>query len=99
MIDELGLSLSSEEHTPDRLIEQACRAEAAGFAFALISDHFHPWIDRQGQSPFAWTVLGGLARATSRLQLGTAVTCPLFRMQPWLVAQAAATVQSLSSGR
>ncbi len=43
---ELGYSLSSEEHDPRRLVELAGRAEQAGFSFALISDHFHPWIDR-----------------------------------------------------
>jgi alkanesulfonate monooxygenase SsuD/methylene tetrahydromethanopterin reductase-like flavin-dependent oxidoreductase (luciferase family) len=67
---ELGFSLSSEEHGPNALVEQARRAEEAGFTFALISDHYHPWIDQQGQSPFVWSVLGGIARETTRLRIG-----------------------------
>ncbi len=96
---ELGYSLSSEEHGPDVLIESAVRAEAAGFSFAVTSDHFHPWTDEQGQSPFVWSVLGGIARATSRLRVGTGVTCPLIRMHPGIVAQAAATTASMFHGR
>jgi G6PDH family F420-dependent oxidoreductase len=86
---ELGYGLSSEEHGPTALIESAKRAEDAGFAFAVISDHYHPWIDQQGQSPFVWSVLGGIARETNRLRVGTGVTCPLIRMHPALIAQAA----------
>ena len=66
---ELGYSISSEEHRPLDLVRNAARAEEAGFTFALVSDHFHPWIDRQGQSPFVWSVLGGdraRDRASSR---------------------------------
>lgn len=96
---ELGFSLSSEEHRSGPLVEQALRAEEAGFGFALISDHYHPWIDRQGQSPFVWTVLGGIARETRALRVGTGVTCPLIRMHPAIVAQAAATCGDLFEGR
>ena len=89
---ELGYSLSSEEHDAARLVENARAAEEAGFAFALVSDHFHPWIDRQGHSPFVWSVVGAIARATESLRLGTGVTCPLIRIHPAIVAQAAATI-------
>ena len=68
---ELGYALSSEETTPADLVENAVAAEAAGIPFALISDHFHPWIDRQGQSPFVWSVLGGIAARTTELRIGT----------------------------
>jgi G6PDH family F420-dependent oxidoreductase len=95
----IGYSLSSEEHPPKALVEQAVKAEEAGFELALISDHFHPWSDRQGQSPFVWTVLGAIAEKTSRLKLGTGVTCPLIRMHPAIVAQAAATVAAMMPGR
>lgn len=77
---ELGYALSSEEHTPNNLVQYARRAEEAGFTFALISDHYHPWIDRQGHSPFVWSVIGGIAQATQRLELGTGVTCPTMRI-------------------
>ncbi|HEX2302266.1 MAG TPA: TIGR03557 family F420-dependent LLM class oxidoreductase [Gaiella sp.] len=96
---ELGYALSSEEHAPLDLVRNAARAEEAGFAFALVSDHFHPWIDRQGQSPFVWSVLGGIALATEGLVVGTGVTCPTIRIHPALVAQAAATAASMLPGR
>jgi G6PDH family F420-dependent oxidoreductase len=96
---ELGYSLSCEEHGPNFLVDCARRAEEAGFSFAMISDHFHPWTDEQGQSPFVWSVLGGIARETERLRVGTAVTCPLIRMHPALVAQAAATTGVMFGGR
>jgi len=74
-------------------------AEERGFAFALISDHFHPWTDRQGQSPFVWAVIGAIAQATERLRLGTGVTCPLIRTHPAVIAHAAATATALMPGR
>jgi G6PDH family F420-dependent oxidoreductase len=96
---EIGYALSSEEHEPNALVEYAAAAEAAGFEHALISDHFHPWIDRQGQSPFVWGVLGGIAQRTTTLRLGTGVTCPLIRIHPAVVAQAAATAAAMLEGR
>ena len=96
---EIGYALSSEEHWPLDLVRDAQTAEAAGFTFAIISDHFHPWIDRQGHSPFVWTVIGAIAQQTSRLRLGTGVTCPTVRYHPAIVAQAAATSAALMPGR
>jgi G6PDH family F420-dependent oxidoreductase len=96
---ELGYALSSEEHAPNALVRNAQRAEEAGFSFALISDHFHPWIDRQGHSPFVWSVIGGIAQVTERLQLGTGVTCPIIRTHPAIIAQAAATAAAMLPGR
>jgi coenzyme F420-dependent glucose-6-phosphate dehydrogenase len=96
---KLGYSLSSEEFQPVDLIENAQRAEAAGFAFSLISDHFHPWTNEQPSSPFVWSALGALSRATKRLRLGTGVTCPIMRINPAIVAQAAATVAVMMNGR
>jgi G6PDH family F420-dependent oxidoreductase len=98
-VRSLGYFLASEEHDPRTLVANARRAEELGFEFALISDHFHPWIDRQGQSPFVWAVIGGIAQATSRLRLGTAVTCPIIRIHPVIVAQAAATAAAMMPGR
>jgi coenzyme F420-dependent glucose-6-phosphate dehydrogenase len=95
----LGYALSSEEHSPNDLIRYARRAEEAGFSFALISDHYHPWIDRQGHSPFVWSVIGGIAHATQRLILGTGVTCPTVRIHPAIIAQAAATSAAMMPGR
>jgi G6PDH family F420-dependent oxidoreductase len=95
----IGYALSSEEHTPLDLVRNARLAEEAGFEFALVSDHFHPWIDHQGQSAFVWSVIGGIAEATERLELGTGVTCPLIRIHPAIVAQAAATSAAMMPGR
>ena len=95
----IGYALSCEEHAPNDLIRNARLAEDAGFEFALISDHFHPWIDNQGHSAFVWSVLGGIAQATDRLQLGTGVTCPLIRTHPAIIAQAAATTAAMMPGR
>ena len=79
---EIGYTLSSEEHGPGDLVRYAGAAEEAGFSFASISDHYHPWIDYQGHSPFVWSVLGGIAATTERLQLLTGVTCPIIRIHP-----------------
>ena len=95
----LGYALSSEEHAPSDLVRYATRAEDAGFGFAMISDHFHPWIDRQGNAPFVWSVLGGIAASTSRIPVGTGVTCPLIRIHPAIIAQAAATTAAMMPGR
>jgi coenzyme F420-dependent glucose-6-phosphate dehydrogenase len=96
---EIGYALSSEEHSPIDLVRNARRAEDAGFTFALISDHFHPWIDRQGHSPFVWGVIGAIGQATERLRVGTGVTCPTIRIHPAIIAQAAATAAALMPGR
>src|SRR3982750_4561740 len=96
---EIGYSLSSEEHMPDDLIHYAHRAEESGFSFALISDHFPPWTNKQGQSPFVWSVIGGISQVTEKLRLGTGVTCPTFRIHPAIIAQAAATSAAMMPGR
>ena len=96
---EHGLTLSSEEHSPAKLVEIAVAAEKAGFDFVSISDHFHPWISEQGHSPFVWSVLGALSQATSDLKVGVGVTCPTVRMHPAISAHAAATAACLLAGR
>ncbi|HET7572882.1 MAG TPA: TIGR03557 family F420-dependent LLM class oxidoreductase [Gaiellaceae bacterium] len=96
---ELGFALSSEDHPPNDLVRQAVLAEEAGFSFALVSDHFHPWLDAQGHSPFVWATLGGIAQATERIRVGTGVTCPTIRIHPAIVAQASATVACMMPGR
>ncbi|MDX6449736.1 MAG: hypothetical protein QOH02_1303 [Gaiellaceae bacterium] len=98
-MSELGYALSSEEHAPGELVRNAARAEEAGFTFALISDHIHPWVDAQGHSAFVWSAIGAIAQATERLKLGTGVTCPMIRIHPAIVAHAAATCALLMEGR
>lgn len=94
-----GYTLSSEEHPPNDLVRNAARAEEAGIDFLAISDHFHPWITSQGHSPFVWSVLGAIASATERVRVGVGVTCPIVRMHPAIIAQAAATTSLLFEGR
>ncbi|MFI1001923.1 LLM class F420-dependent oxidoreductase [Streptomyces galbus] len=95
---EYGYFLSCEEFSPAELVEQARMAEQAGFQALWISDHYHPWNDAQGQSPFVWSVIGALSEAVS-LPVETAVTCPTVRMHPAVVAQAAATSAVMTRGR
>ncbi|GIE78070.1 LLM class F420-dependent oxidoreductase [Actinoplanes philippinensis] len=95
----LGYKLAAEAFGPKELVRQAIRAEEAGFDFVEISDHYHPWLDVQGHSPFAWNVLSAIAVQTTRLGLATGVTCPTVRYHPAIIAQAAATLAILSDNR
>ena len=97
-MSELGLFLSSEEHGPRELVKQAQIGEEAGFASVFISDHFHPWVDSQGESPFVWSIIGAIA-ATTGQKITTGVTCPTIRIHPAIIAQAAATSQIMAGGR
>ena len=95
---KIGCFLSSEECGPLELVARAKRAEAAGFHALWISDHYHPWIDEQGHSPFVWSVIGAIA-ATTDLPVTTGVTCPTLRIHPAVVAHAAATSAVMLDGR
>lgn len=94
-----GYTLYCEGNAPRSLIEQAVLAEEAGFDFLVISDHYHPWLDEQEHAGFAWSILGAVAQATSKVKLATMVTCPIIRYHPAIVAQAAATTGVISGGR
>lgn len=94
-----GYKLMSEEHGPKALVANAVAAEAAGFDFVSISDHFHPWLQDQGHASFAWSVLGAIAHATSTAGITTGLTCPIIRYHPAIVAQAAATIAVMSDSR
>lgn len=94
-----GWLCSHESYQPEHLIDQAIRAEDAGFDMVAASDHFHPWVDDESAAGFVWTWLGAAAARTDSVKLVTSVTCPLFHYHPALIAQAAATVDRLSNGR
>jgi coenzyme F420-dependent glucose-6-phosphate dehydrogenase len=96
---KFGMTLSSEEHGPNRLVELAQLAEENGFDFVSISDHYHPWISEQGHSPFVWSVLGAIAQATDSIEVAVGVTCPTVRIHPAVIAQAVATTACLLEGR
>lgn len=94
-----GYKLMCELHGAPALVEQAVAAEDAGLDFVAISDHIHPWLPEHEHSPFAWSVLGAVAQATERIELATGLTCPIGRYHPAIVAQAAATVATMTPGR
>ncbi|KUG20041.1 MAG: TIGR03557 family F420-dependent LLM class oxidoreductase [Methanomicrobiaceae archaeon] len=96
---EIGYKLCSEEHGPLDLVCCARQIEDAGFDYSMVSDHFHPWIGRQGESPCVWCTLGGISQVTSRLQIATGVTCPTMRTRPAIIAHAAATAAAMLPGR
>jgi len=91
---EIGIFFLSEERSASEIVDAAVRAERAGFRSAWLSDHFHPWNDEQGHSPFVWSVLGAVAHATREMRWMTAVTCPTVRTHPGIVAHAAATTEA-----
>ena len=95
----IGYTMMCEQAGPKQLVRDVGLAEEAGFDFAVISDHYFPWLDAQGHSPYAWSVLGAAAQATDRIPLMTYVTCPIRRYHPAVVAQKAATMQLLTDGR
>ncbi|MGW0390408.1 LLM class F420-dependent oxidoreductase [Streptomyces sp. NPDC003042] len=95
----IGYTMMTEQAGPRELVNHVVGAERAGFDFSVISDHYFPWLDSQGHAPYAWSVLGAAAQATTRIPLMTYVTCPTFRYHPAVVAQKAATMQLLSDGR
>ncbi|MER7283064.1 LLM class F420-dependent oxidoreductase [Dactylosporangium sp. NPDC000244] len=94
-----GYTLMTEQSGPRELVRYAVQAERIGFDFEVCSDHYSPWLTEQGHAPYAWSVLGAVAHATSRVELATYVTCPIQRYHPAVVAQKAATIQLLSEGR
>ncbi|GGH36106.1 LLM class F420-dependent oxidoreductase [Microbacterium album] len=94
-----GYTLMTEQSGPRELVRYAQQAEDVGFDFEVSSDHYSPWLTSQGHSPYAWTVLGAVAHATSSVELMTYVTCPTLRYHPAVVAQKSATLQLLSEGR
>src|SRR5256885_4977242 len=93
-----GYSLSREEWGPNGIVRLARRAEDAGFHSLWISDHYHPWNDEQGHSPFVWSTIGAIAEATT-MRVTTAVTCPTIRIHPAVIAHAAATATVQLEGR
>jgi G6PDH family F420-dependent oxidoreductase len=96
---KIGYFLSSEEWGPQDLVAQAVKAQDAGFRDLWISDHYHPWNDAQGHSPFVWSTIGAIASAAPGMGVTTAVTCPTMRTHPAVIAHAAATSAVLLDGR
>lgn len=96
---ELGYAIATEEHGPNACTRYARAAEERGFDFLMVTDHFHPWVEAQGHSPFVWSVLGAIATETEEIPVGTGVTAPINRIHPVIIAQAASTVAVQMEGR
>ena len=77
----------------------AKEAERLGFYGLWVSDHLF-WDARSEQRNCleAWTLLTALAPVTTRLRLGTLVTCNSYR-PPGILAKIAASLDHLSNGR
>ena len=95
----IGYTLMTEQSDPRSLVRYAAAGEQAGFDFEVMSDHYFPWLDEQGHSGYAWSMLGAVTQVTDTVELMTYVTCPIMRYHPAVVAQKAATVGVLSDGR
>lgn len=96
---QFGYKLMSETTGPKELVRNARLAEDGGFDFVSLSDHYLPWLESHGHSPFAWSVLGAIAETTERVGIATGLTCPIIRYHPAIIAQAAATIGAMSEGR
>ncbi|MBX6342505.1 MAG: TIGR03557 family F420-dependent LLM class oxidoreductase, partial [Thermomicrobiaceae bacterium] len=94
----LGWKAAPEQYQPVELLDYAVAAEQAGFDLIDVSDHFHPWSEA-GHACFSWTWLGAAAVRTSRIRLGTGLTCPILRYHPAVIAQAAATLATFAPDR
>jgi coenzyme F420-dependent glucose-6-phosphate dehydrogenase len=88
-----------EQWHPEELVQHAAIAERSGFDMVVVSEHFHPWVDDDSASGFAFSTIGAMAASTETIEFATGVTTPLFRYHPAVVAQAAATIDRLSDGR
>ena len=95
---EIGYALTSEIHSANDMVRHAQQAEAAGFGFALISDHFHPFFIDTAKSVCVERDRRDCTRDDA-LRLGSGVTCPIIRYHPAIVAQAAATCETMMPGR
>jgi len=91
--------LSSEQFPAQSLVVQGAEAERAGFDGVWMSDHFQPWQPNEGHSAAAWPTIAALTQRTTRVMMGTGVTCPTFRYRPAVVAQVWASLSALAPGR
>jgi coenzyme F420-dependent glucose-6-phosphate dehydrogenase len=92
------VQLATEQFPPSDLVRQARGVEEAGFDGLNVSDHFQPWWE-PGHSGHAWALLGAIGEATERVLVGTGVTAPVFRHNPAVTAQFAATIEEMCPGR
>jgi len=94
----VGYAAMLEQFPPQEAVALTALAEQHGFSGCMAADHFQPWVPQQGQAAFVWNVLTAVGERTQG-DLGPGVTCPSFRFHPAMVAQAAATLESMYPGR
>jgi coenzyme F420-dependent glucose-6-phosphate dehydrogenase len=95
---DIGYAAMLEQFGPRELVDYCVMAETCGFSGVMAADHVQPWVPKQGQAPFVWSFMTAAAERTTG-DMGPGVTCPSFRTHPAVIAQAAATMESLYPGR
>ncbi|MFN0281903.1 MAG: TIGR03557 family F420-dependent LLM class oxidoreductase [Kineosporiaceae bacterium] len=94
----IGYAAMLEQFGPQEVVGYTALAEQHGFSGCMAADHFQPWVPAQGQAAFVWNVLTAVGERTVG-DMGPGVTCPSFRFHPAIVAQAAATLETMYPGR
>ncbi|HKR84309.1 MAG TPA: TIGR03557 family F420-dependent LLM class oxidoreductase [Terriglobales bacterium] len=94
-----GFQLAYEQFPVNELAELGVTLEQAGFDVMTHSDHLQPWQANQGHSGQAWLTMSSIGGRTKRIVMGTTVTCPSFRYNPAVVAEAFASLSILYPGR
>lgn len=96
---QVGFQLAHEQFTVRELVELGIAADQAGFDLLAVSDHFQPWQSNEGHSGQAWITMSAIGQKTKRIRMGTTVTCPTFRYNAGVVAEAFASLSLLYPGR
>jgi TAT-translocated FGD2 family F420-dependent dehydrogenase len=96
---QVGFQLAHEQFPVPELVELGIAADQAGFDLLAVSDHFQPWQANEGHSGQAWVTMSAIGQRTKRIRMGTTVTCPTFRYNPGVVAEAFASLSLLYPGR
>lgn len=95
----VGFQLSYEQFPVDELVELGVLLEQAGFDVITNSDHLQPWQANEAHSGQAWLTMAAIGARTKKIWMGTTVTCPTFRYNPAVVAEAFASLSILYPGR
>jgi len=96
---QVGFQLAHEQFKVPELVELGIAADQAGFDLLAVSDHFQPWQENEGHSGQAWITMSAIGQKTKRIRMGTTITCPTFRYNPAVVAEAFASLSLLTPGR
>jgi TAT-translocated FGD2 family F420-dependent dehydrogenase len=95
----VGFMLAHEQFPVPELVELGVVAEQAGFDLLATSDHLQPWQANELHAGQAWVTMAALGARTKRVWVGPTVTCPTFRYNPAVVAEAFASLSLLYPGR